>query len=340
MPWQSQLNENSLSWLLEAANPDVRYLALRDLLDHPADDPQLRAARTAAHQHGPIDEILKNMNEPGYWYTRGPGYNRKYFSTVWALLCLAQLGASVQEDERLATACDYYLEHMAPGGQFATSSSGAPSSTVDCLQGNMCWALLELGCQDERLEKAFEWMARSQTGEGMAPMEEKYALPRYYAYKCAPNFVCGVNENKPCAWGAVKVMMAFGRLPANKRTPLIDCAMQQGIDLLFSVDPALATYPTRNNIKPSRDWWKFGFPVFYITDLLQLVEALSACGYGHDPRLANALQIIREKQDEHGRWSLEFDYNGKTWVNFGEKKQPNKWVTLRAMRVLKATYTV
>jgi len=31
-----------------------------------------------------------------------------------------------------------------------------------------------------------------------------------------------------------------------------------------------------------------------------------------------------------------FDYNGKTWVNFGVKKKPNKWVTLRALRVLKA----
>jgi hypothetical protein len=50
--------------------------------------------------------------------------------------------------------------------------------------------------------------------------------------------------------------------------------------------------------------------------------------------LANALEIIRNKQDSQGRWPLEYDYGGKTWVDFGPKKQPNKWVTLRALRVL------
>ena len=33
-------------------------------------------------------------------------------------------------------------------------------------------------------------------------------------------------------------------------------------------------------------------------------------------------------------WLLEYDYTGKTWVDFGLKKQPNKWVTLRALRLL------
>jgi hypothetical protein len=33
---------------------------------------------------------------------------------------------------------------------------------------------------------------------------------------------------------------------------------------------------------------------------------------------------------------LEYDYTGKTWVDFGPKKQPNPWVTIRALRVLKA----
>jgi hypothetical protein len=72
-----------------------------------------------------------------------------------------------------------------------------------------------------------------------------------------------------------------------------------------------------------------------VTDLLQLAEALVSLGYGNDPRLFNTFQIIREKQDSQGRWLLEYDYAGKTWINFGPTKQPNKWVTLRALRILK-----
>ena len=129
--------------------------------------------------------------------------------------------------------------------------------------------------------------------------------------------------------------MAFSKLSVRQRTPLIDKAIQIGVDFLLSTDPVFAVYPTKDGNKPSRNWWKFGFPVFYITDLLQNVEVLVTLGFGHDDRLQNALDLIREKQDEQGRWALEYSYAGKTWGDFGAKEQPNKWVTLRALRILK-----
>ncbi|MBE7551703.1 MAG: hypothetical protein HS126_11590 [Anaerolineales bacterium] len=49
MSWQDQLKGNSLTWLLEPDSPGVRYLALRDLLDCPENDPELSIARQAAH---------------------------------------------------------------------------------------------------------------------------------------------------------------------------------------------------------------------------------------------------------------------------------------------------
>jgi len=336
MSWKDQLRNDSLPWLLESENPGVRYLALRDLFDLPPDDKKLKSARKSAHKEGPIAMILSNMEKEGYWVKPGPGYTTKYRSTVWAMILLAQLGASASQDKRVAQACNYLLDHMAEGGQFTTTTSGAPSGTVDCLQGNLCWSLMELGCDDPRLDKAYEWMARTVTGDGIAPLEDKDAPVRYYAYKCGPGFACGVNNKLPCAWGGVKVMLALSKLPANKRTPLIKKAVKQSVDFFFSIDPATAKYPTRDDSKPNRAWWKFGFPVFYVTDLLQLAEAMVGLGYGKDKRLTSTLDIIREKQNEHGQWLMEYDYTGKTWIDFGRKKQPNKWVTWRALRVLKS----
>jgi hypothetical protein len=335
MSWQDQLNGDSLSWLLESESPGVRYLALRDLVEG-VSEAELSIAQEAAHREGPIATILENMSAEGYWKKDGPGYNPKYRSTVWALIMLAQLGASADKDERIVQACSYLLDHgLAEGGQF--SASGPPSGTADCLQGNMCWALTELGYDDPRLDPAYEWMARTVNGEGLAPPTERNAPLRYYAGKYGPTFACGSNNKLPCAWGGTKVMLAFGVLPKARRTPLIENAIQQGVDFLFSVDPAEATYPSGYSDKPSGNWWKFGFPVFYITDLLQVVEALVGLGYVDDPRLENALTLIREKQDDEGRWPLEYSYTGKTWVDFGPKKEPNKWVTLRGLRALQAT---
>ena len=334
MSWKSQLRNDPMPWLLESDNPGVHYLALRDLLKLPPDDKKLKSARKIAHQEGAIAQVLSHMEKEGYWVKPGPGYNPKYRSTVWSMILLAQLGASAREDKRIEQACKYLLDHMAEGGQFTSTSSGAPSGTIDCLQGNLLWSLMELGCDDPRIDKAYEWMARTVTGDGIAPMEDKYATVRYYAYKCGPTFACGVNNKLPCAWGGVKVMLAFSKLSAAQQTPLSKKAIKQGVEFFFWIDPATAKFPTRDDSKPNRAWWKFGFPVFYVTDLLQLAEALVGLGFGNDPRLSNTLNLIREKQDHEGRWPLEYDYTGKTWINFGKKKQPNKWVTLRALRVL------
>jgi hypothetical protein len=333
MTWQNSLNGDPVPWLLEEDDPGVRYLALRDLCGLAPDDPQLAAARTIAHTRGPIVRILEAMDPAGYWVRPGPGYSAKYRSTVWAVILLAQLGGSAREDERIALACRYVLSHtLMAGGQFSTNDG--PSGTVDCLQGNLCWALSELGCVDPRLDRAYDWLARSQTGEGIAPRENQRAAVRYYAYKCGPGFACGATYGLPCGWGAAKVALALAKRPDGE--PLIEQATRLAVNFLFSVDPATAGYPTKDNAKPNRSWWKFGFPVFYITDILQVVEALAALGYAQDPRLAHALDLVREKQDPQGRWLLEYDYTGKTWLDFGEKRAPNKWVTLRALRALKA----
>lgn len=337
MSWQNQLRGDSVSWLFEPDSPGVRYLALRDLVGLSAEDKELKSARKLAHKEGPIAEVLSHMEEAGYWVKAGSGYNPKYRSTVWSMILLAQLGASVHEDARIEKACQYLVDHaLTEGGQFTAIASGAPSGTIDCLQGNLCWSLMELGYEHPRLESAYEWMARTVTGDGIAPKEEKYAPVRYFAYKCGPTFACGANNKLPCAWGGCKVMIAFGKLPAKRQTPLIKKAIKQGVDFFLGVDPVTADYPNGNTDKPSGNWWKFGFPVFYVSDILQIAEALSALGYGRDKRLANTINLIREKQNEDGRWPLEYDYRGKTWVEFGAKRKPNKWVTLRALKVLKA----
>jgi hypothetical protein len=331
---KESLDKNALDWLLEPEQPGIRYLALRDLCDVPMDDPELVKARRKAHQEGPIAEILSQMNPSGYWVKAGPGYGPKYKSTVWSIIHLAELGGCLSEDERIRTAGMYLLDHaLAAGGKF--SYNGTPSGTFDCLQGNLCWALMELGCEDARLKGAVEWMARTVTGEGLAPASDRQAEQRYYQYKCGPNFACGVNAKLPCAWGAVKVMLALEKVSKNERTSLIERAIHHGVDFLFSVDPATADYPSPGTGKPNQSWWKFGFPVFYVTDIPQIVEALRQAGYGEDPRLKNARDYVRGKQDEQGRWALEYDYAGKSWGQYGAKRQPNKWVTYRALKALK-----
>jgi hypothetical protein len=63
MSWKDQLRSDSLPWLLESENPGVRYLALRDLLELPAEDSELKSARKSAHKEGAIAAVLSKMEK-------------------------------------------------------------------------------------------------------------------------------------------------------------------------------------------------------------------------------------------------------------------------------------
>lgn len=103
MSWKALLNGDALPWLLSEDTPGARYLALRDLLECGPDDAKFRAAARAAHREGPVAAILAQMDEAGYWVRPGAGYGPKYRGTVRSVIALAQLGASIEEEDRIAT---------------------------------------------------------------------------------------------------------------------------------------------------------------------------------------------------------------------------------------------
>jgi hypothetical protein len=339
MNWIDYLNSNPIPWLLEedANNPGVRYFAQLELEERAKDDPEVLAAQQKVMHSGPVPVILAAQSPDGNWASSGAGYNPKYRSTVWSISLLAQLAAD-GSDPRVRRGCEYILDHArSVYGGF--SADARPGGMIHCLQGNLGAALLDLGWSgDARLEQALDWLARSVTGEGIAPAEEKDAPIRYYrSGNSQPGFICSANNHRACAWGAIKSMLALSKTPPERRTPVIQEAIQVGIDFLLGKDPAVADYPTPFDSKPSQSWFRFGYPLFYVTDVLQNLEVLTALGYGCDPRLKPALELLLDKQDAQGRWKMEYTYNGKTWVDIEEKGQASKWVTLRVLRVLKRT---
>jgi len=332
--WRGPLRADPLAWLLEPSTPAVRHVALRDLLSRPADEPEVAEASAAAMAADPIAAILAAQHPDGYWEKPGAGYATKYRGTIWQLIFLDQLGAD-PADERVQRACDYVLGHSiaATGGFGASGRLDAPpppSAVIHCLNGNLLRAVIGFGrLDDERVQRAIEWQARAITGEG---------VERWYASGTSgPGFACAANEGLPCAWGAVKVMLGLARIPEGRRSPLVARAIDAGVAFLLSRDPAVADYPMGwGTTRPNGSWFKLGFPSGYVTDVLQVLEALTELGHGANPRLAHARGWLLARQDELGRWRNQYAYTGKTWVDVEPQGQPSKWVTMRALRVLRA----
>ena len=328
MPWRAKLSADPLPWLLEPDNPSVRYFALRDLLDRPDTDAELRTARAAIVDSEPVRAILAARHPDGYWVRPGPGYSPSYTSSVWQIIFLAALGADGAHPA-VRQSCEYVLTH-AQAGSGGLSMTSIPSKVIHCLNGGLAHAFLALGLPPEadRIQQALDWQARAILGED---------ITFYASGTTGPGFGCVANSALPCAWGAIKALKAFGLLPPEGRTPRIQRAVDAGVEFMFSHDLARADYPYHDRI--SSNWFRFGYPLSYTSDILEALEVLALLGYARDTRLASAVEFVVSKQDGQGRWKLEHTLNGKMWVDIEQKGKPSKWVTLRALRVLKAVGT-
>ena len=331
-PKEDETHGDPLQWLLETdvENPGVRFYALRDLLGRPPDDLELAAAQAGVMRTGPVPVILNAQAEAGYWVKPGPGYSPKYRSTVWSLMFLAQFGAD-GHDERVQKGIDYLLTHARlENGAF--SCNGRADQVVHCLWGNLVRTLLDLGCWgDPRLDVSIDHLARSITGDGYGSYHRTRGL-------LGPRFACAYSDGLPCTWGAVRAFWALTRVPEAARTPAVNAAIEASADFLLSHSVRQADYPHSRFISPR--WFEFGYPLAYAADVLLNLEALIAAGYRKAPKVIEALEWARSKQDADGRWKLEHTYRDKMWVEVEEKGKPSKWVTLRALRVLRAAEAV
>jgi len=353
--WKDKLNGNPVPWLLEndETRPAIRYYALRDILGRDENDKEVKAAKAAIMTSGPVPVILAAQHPEGYWGKPGP----RFTGTMPALVFLAQLGADA-DDQRIRRGCEHLLSRY-------IDSDGGPYDDTYCTAASIGAALIDFGwLSDQRLQTAMEWLAKSITREGVADASNRDAVKGdHKSTHSAPPFACSQrNAGLPCAWGAIKAMIALNKVPPAQRTRNMQEAIKRGVDFLLSRDPAVADYPFGRGNNPSSTWFKFYYPLLSEADVLQNLEVLAALGQAENPKLANALDMVISKQNQQGRWLLERTYKeladtqeekvfywyhnslrlyltSKELADIQEKKgQPSKWVTLRALGVLKAAY--
>ncbi len=136
-----------------------------------------------------------------------------------------------------------------------------------------------------------------------------------------------------CHMGAVKALKALSAVPIISRTTEINDTIQKAVEFLLIHHIYKRSHNLKRKSKPG--WLKFGFPLMYQTDVLEILDILTELGV-KDSRMDEAISTVIAKQDETGRWKLENTYGSdRLLIPMGQKDEPSKWITLRAMRVLK-----
>lgn len=325
------LNADSTDWLLEPNNPSVRYFTLVDILEGSRDEIE---ARQAIMSTGVVPMILRKQKEAGNWGIPEDFYIRsKYKGTVWQLIILAELGAD-GKDERVRKACEFILENSqdreSGGFSYRTSDKGggAHEGVLPCLTGNMVWSLIRLGyLEDSRVQRGIDWIVKYQRFDD-GVREAPQGWPYDKREKCWGTHTCHM--------GVVKALKALAEIPVERRSRGVNGTIDRGVKYLLAHHIHRRSHDLRRVSKP--EWLKFGFPLMWNTDALEILGILTKLGC-RDERMQEAIDLLISKQDGQGRWILESTFNGRFLVNIEQKGRPNKWVTLNALRVLKRFYS-
>jgi len=82
-------------------------------------------------------------------------------------------------------------------------------------------------------------------------------------------------------------------------------------------------------------WSSFAYPTWWHYDVLRGLDYLRKAGLTPDERVKDAVELVLSKHNQEGRWNLETYYPGKTLVELNQNVgQPDRWITLKALRVL------
>jgi len=315
---RSMARDPALEWLLEPEQPSIRARALTELLGRPADDAEVGRARSEIPSRGWAAEILADRNGAGWWAEGKSLYQPKYRSTIWKLLVLADLGAT-REIPEVRASCELWFERgQKPDGGFGPDSS---KSGHHCTTGNAARAMIQFGYGDDpRVRRALDWLVTAADRKG--------GWSCYGSGRLLDTF---------------EPLTAFAAWPRGRWTSEITGTVERGAEFFLSRE----LHRQGEEYEP---WSRTHYPTHYYYDMLVGLDALTALGYGADPRLDFALAWLTERRRKDGRWNLDAvhpdvaagmaEYYAKhpkdrpsPWA-IETPGEPSKVITLTARRVL------
>jgi hypothetical protein len=80
---------------------------------------------------------------------------------------------------------------------------------------------------------------------------------------------------------------------------------------------------------------RFAFPPRWHYDVLRALDYFRDSGADLDPRLEEAIDLVRKRQRPDGRWTLPRGCPGCTFFALEKAGAPSRWNTLRGLRVLR-----
>ncbi len=303
-----------LDWLLDS-DPAIRWQVLRDLADAPAEIFSAERARVANEGWGA--RLLAWQGADGQWaggalFPNGK-WNRNepqpWTATANTLVLLQDFGIDPR-DEKVNRAVAQVREHCRweHAGQPFFSGEVEP-----CING----MVVALGaCFGQDVDAVVERLLGEQLEDGGWNCEVENGSIRS-SFHTTIRVLEGLWAHEQATGGSAESLAARRRAEEY----LLERKLFRRKSTGAVVDPA---------------WLQFSFPTRWHYDVLRGLEYFRAVGAAPDPRLEEAVALLRSKQQADGTWLLENTHPGAVHFAIEEGDgRASRWNTLRALRVLR-----
>ena len=303
-----------IDWLLDS-DPSVRWQVLRDLTGAPEDQVAAERARVATEGLGA--RLLALQAADGSW--GGVAWNRGWTSTMHVLMLLRDLGLDPASDPA-RRAVDLVRERVIWQGWVTYDGNPFFAGEVEpCINGQVAAAGAYFG-QD--MGGLVDRLVTEQLPDGGWNCEAENGSTRS-SFNTTICVLEALLEHELRAGASPEVTAA--RLRGQ------EYLLERRLFRRRSTGAVI-----ERDRKSGADWTRFAFPTWWHYDVLRGLEYLRRAGVAPDARVAEAIELVASKRDGDGRWPLEVRYPGEMPVEIDEGVgQPSRWVTLRALRVLR-----
>jgi hypothetical protein len=302
-----------LPWLL-AGDPSIRWQVLRDLMQASADE--VAAARSRVEHEGWGAQLLALEDADGLWAAgacfpaafSGDEPGQPWTATMHTLQTLQILGL-----DPACAAARSAVARVAEHGRWEHDGQRYFDGEVEpCINGRT----VETGAY---FGVAVGGIVDRLLGERLAD----------------GGWNCEVENGSVRSSIDTTINVLEGLLQFEQATgvsPAVRAARHSGEEYLL--ERSLLRRKTTGELVDA-GYLDIAFPYYWRYDVLRVLDYFRRAGAAPDPRMAEAVEIVRSKRQPDGRWLLDRIHPGR--VHFDIETPvgaPSRWNTLRALRVL------
>lgn len=302
-PGTSRPRKAVVKWLLDS-DPSIRWQVMRDLTDEP--DEAVARERSRVGTEGWGAQLLHLQSPEGHWSDESfPG---PWMGTTYCLVLLKDLGldpASEQARQSIGLVRDRLTWYPLDGRPYFDGE------VEPCINGRILAVGAYFGEASDRLvERLLDEQLEDGGWNCDAPPSRRSS---FHTTICVLE---GLSEYERAMGTSPAVTEARRRADEY----LLERRMFRSLTTGEVID---------------RNWTRFSFPPTWHYDVLRGLDYLRSAGVEPDERVAEAVELVADRQHQNGRWPLQNPHPDRFDFDMDPGKgKASRWNTLRALRVL------